>query len=681
MDKLLRIAASAATVVCFATAPHTAHAQHSYTHTFTVDPSGNADYTTIQAAINALPSPMVPTTILIYAGTYTEALTVVDSELDIVGINREGVVIKPPADTDAITIKGNGARLNTIRNLTIWTNDPTTGEGRGVVIENNGGADPTDIGIDGVTFRIDGANSDAIRLNDRAHSIEISNVTVLGAGEDTIKGICVTGGTSADPSVGLTISNVVMLLDGCSAKGVTFEDEAEDVTITGLVIRKPSFGGRGIEAEMATNLYVENCDVLAHDGDGLIVGPNTIVRDSSIIVRKAYGSDDGCGTSSDDKPGIKIGDIDGVVVDNCFLEGRLSGIVIGTGADDVSVISSDILGGIAGATIKGASGVSLTNCRIAGDSALGTGTGLPQEQHYGVRVLGTTSGLTLASSVVSAHSTTARDAMGILVETAPTDRPLQVLDCVVSADVTSAATGVAHAVQSEDAEGIDMIGGSADATDEDEREVDVYDVYNASASEVRVRTSGTQYSRWKGAIGAAVGPEVQTLRVVRVPSAGAATVLATKSLTGLEQTIVTGINDPKVFRVLSVTGNQAGMTQTVIVIGLDWGLRPVADAITLSGTATVEGVKAFRFVDKIILPAESSSGETVSVGTAEILGLHWPIAKTDDLLEIAQRTSSGTTYLIQSSTPTPSVERGTVDISALSPADDDSIEFTYRASK
>ncbi len=674
MHKLLRIAAA----LCFATA---AHAQHSYTHTFTVDPSGNADYTTIQAAINALPSPMVPTTILVYAGTYTEALTVVDAELDIVGISREGVVIKPPADTDAITIKGNGARLNTIGNLTIWTNDPTTGEGRGVVIKNNGGADPTDIGIYGVTFQIDGANSDAVLLDDRTHRVEISNVTILGAAEDTIKGICVTGGTAADPSVGLTISNVVMLFDGCSAKGVTIEDEAEDVTITGLVIRKPSFSGRGIEAALATNLLVENCDILAHDGDGLIAGPNTIVRDSSIIVRKAYGSDDGCGNSSDDKPGIMIGDIDGVVVDNCSLEGRLSGIVIGTGADDVSVISSDILGGIAGVTIKGASGVSLTNCRIAGDSALGTGTGIPQEQHYGVRVLGTTSGLTLASSVVSAHSTTARDAMGILVETAPTDRPLQVLDCAVSAHVTSAATGVAHAVQSKATDGIEMIGGSADAIDEDEREADVYDLYSASTSEVRVRTSGTQYSRWKGAIGAAVGPEVQTLRVVKVPSAGAATVLATKSLTGLEQTISTGIFSPEVFRVLSVTGNHADLDQSVIIIGLDWGLRPIADSITLDGTNTVDGVKAFRRVTKIILPADPNSGRTVSVGTAEILGLHWPIAETGDLLEIAQRTSSGTTYLIQASTPTPSVERGTVDISALSPADDDSIEFTYRASK
>ena len=674
MHRLLRIA----TIASLATV---AQAQHGFSHTFTVDPSGNADYTTIQGAINAIPAASRPATILVYAGTYTEAVTLSDPEIDIVGIDRKGVVIKPPANTDAVTITGNGERLNTIRNLTIWTDDDTAGEGRGIVIENNGGADPTDITIDGVTFRIDGANSDAILLDDRAHNIEISNVTVLGAAEDTIKGVCITGGTSADPSLDIAISNVVMLLDGCSAKGVAFEDEAENVTITGLFVRKPSFGGRGIEAEFATNLTVENCDILAHDGDGLIVGPNTIVRDSSIVVRKDYGSDDGCGSSADDKPGITIGDVAGVVIDDCYLEGRFAGLSIGTDAEEVTVVASDIRGGVAGVGINGASDILLSNCRIAGDSDLGFDSTLPPKQHYGVRVLGTTSGLSVASSVISARSTTSKDAMGVLVEVAPTDRPLQVLDCAVSASVTSAATGVAHAVQSKATEGIAMIGGSADATDGDDRETDVYDIYNASSTAVRIRTSGTKFSRWKGAVGAAVGERAAVQRVVNVPSAGATTVLSARSLTGLEQIIVTGITDPKIFRVLSVTGNTAGMDQTVIIIGLDWGLRPIADAIELDGTSTVDGVKAFRKVTKIILPAQSAGGQSVSVGTAEILGLHSPISTADDLQQIGQKASAGTSYSIQATTHTPSVERGTVDISGLSPANNDSIEFTYLASE
>ena len=676
MCRRFRIAAFS----CLATV---AQAQHSFSHTFTVDPSGSADYTTIQGAINAIPALSRPATILVYAGTYAEAVTLSDPEIDIVGIDRKGVVINPPIDTDALTIKGNGERLNTIRNLTIWTDDDTAGEGRGIVIENNGGADPTDITIDGVTFRIDGANSDAILLDDRAHSIEISDVTVLGAAEDTIKGVCVTGGTSADPSLDITISNVVMLLDGCSAKGVTFEDEAENVTITGLFVRKPSFGGRGIEAEFATNLTVENCDILAHDGDGLIVGPNTIVRDSSIVVRKDYGSDDGCGSSEDDKPGVTVkGSIDGVVFDNCYLEGRLAGVTIGSGASDVTILASEMRGGTAGVSINGASDVSIANSSLDGDSALGLGTGIPAPQHYGLRVYGTTSNITVASSVLTAISTTARDAMGVMVGDAPSDRPLQVLDCVITARVSG--TGVAHGARSDAVEGLALIGGSVDALDADERQTDLYDLYNPTEdNEIHVRTTGTTFSRWFGEIGAAVGEEVDVQRVVNIPSAGNATVLAATTLQAAERAITANITSPYAYRVLSVTGNRPLMNGSVIIIGKDWGNRPIADSIIVSGTITSKGVKAFRFVDKIILPPWTTTlnGETISIGTTETLGLHAPISGAGDLLQIGQKASAASAYTLPAAVPTPDVVRGTVDISALGPAANDSIEFTYRASK
>ncbi|MFG0259348.1 MAG: hypothetical protein ACF8LK_03265, partial [Phycisphaerales bacterium JB041] len=121
----------------------------------------------------------------------------------------------------------------------------------------------------------------------------------------------------------------------------------------------------------------------------------------------------------------------------------------------------------------------------------------------------------------------------------------------------------------------------------------------------------------------------------------------------------------------------------VIIIGQDWGLRPITDSIALTGTATVKGVKAFRRVNKIILPPMTpmTIGETVSVGTTETLGLHAPISVTGDLLQIGQKASAASAYTLQSTVPTPSVLRGTVDTAPISPADGDSIEFTYRASK
>jgi hypothetical protein len=672
-------------VLALCLAAPAAIAQHSFSRTLTVDPSGNADYTTIQAAVNAIVSALPPVrqTILIYPGTYAEAVTIGAGKdhIDLVGIDRDAVIIAPPADTDAITIKGTGARHNTIRNLTIVTDDDTTGEGRGIVIQDNASSPPTDIEISGVTIQIDGANSEAIVLEDRARRITINDVLILGAESDTITGVSIAGGSAADPSTEISLFDVTMLLDGCSAKGVSVDDEVSDLYMERLVIRKPAFGGRGVEANLATDLHMVGCDILARDGDGLIVGPGAVVRDSSIVVRKSYGSDAGCGVSGDDKPAIQIGTVSDIRIDNCYLEGRLTGINATSGASGLTVLHSDVRGGVKGLSISGSTDVTIINCSIAADSDLGQDTTLPIEQHYGLHILGSASNIAVAASTISARSTTARDAVGVYLEAAPTDGPATLTDCTITALVTSAATGLARGVRSDATSGVALVGGSVTAADEDERETDLYDLYTNSTAESRILVSGTQFSRWKGAMGAALGQEVEVLRVVDVPSAGVATVLPATALLGTERTITTGFTDVTVYRVLSVTGNEADMDQSVIIIGQDWAFRPIADSITLSGASTVDGTKAFRRVLKIVLPAQRDADETVSVGTAEILGLHAPISDDEDVLQAATKTSAGTSYVFESSTGVISVERGTVDISSLSPADDDSIEFTYRASK
>lgn len=664
-----------------------AQGQHNFSRTLTVDPSGNADYTTIQDAIDAIvpANPAIQQTILIFPGAYTEAVTLgaARDHVDLVGVSRDAVIIKAPADGDAVTIQGNGARHNHIRNLTITADDDTAGEGRGLVIKDNGGSAPTDIGISGVTILINGANSDAITLDDRAHRIEFSDVLIVGAAESTIYGLRVTGGSAGDPSSEISLSNVTMLLDGCSNKAVTFEDEGEGVTLAGLIVRKPAYGGPSVEADLVTNLTLVDGDILAHDGDGLKAGPGTVVRGSSIVVRDAYGSDAGCGSSADDKPAVTIGDVEGVRIDNCFLEGRLAGVNAGSGAADIVITASDVRGGVKGVGINGASDVSLVNCRIASDSALGEDTSIPLDEHYGIHVLGTTSGVSVASTEISCRSTTARDALGVYVEDAPTDGPAQFLDCSVSALVTSGASGVARGVQSEATGAVALVGGSVEATDEDERETDVYDILNASNTAIRVSATGTQFSRWKGAIGGSVGQEATVMRVVGLQSAGAATVLGATGLQMTEQEINNPslITDPDNYRVLSVTGNLSSVAGSVIIIGRDWGLRRITDSIALNGTSTVDGVKAFLLVDKIILPPKHQDGETVSVGTTTLIGLHAPISVPGDLLQMGRKTAAGTSYTIFGSIPSPNVDRGTVDISTLSPGNNDAFEFTYRASR
>ncbi len=302
------------------------------------------------------------------------------------------------------------------------------------------------------------------------------------------------------------------------------------------------------------------------------------------------------------------------------------------------------------------------------------------------------SSITFAGCDITAYSDkSGRDAIGVHVEDAPSDGPAQFLNCTISAEVTSTGDRAFGVVAGEidqnpvvgDPDSVAIIGGSVNASDADERQVTLFDFYSETTGDPWILTTGTQFSRWKGAIGAAVGQDVTVLRVVNIPSAGAATVLTARTLIGVEQIITIGITDPRAYRALSVTGNKSGMNGSVIIIGRDWALRSITDSISFSGTSTVDGVKAFRFVDKIILPPWTTpfNSETVSVGTTELLGLHAPVSEDTDLLQIGQKAAAASSYALQSSVPTPSVERGTVDISSLNPADDDSIEFTYRASK
>jgi hypothetical protein len=119
--------------------------------------------------------------VLVNAGVYAEAVTLgaTKANIDLVGIDRDSVVIRPPADTNAITIEGVGVRNNSIRNLRLETDDDDTNEGDGIVIRKSGaGADPSDIVIDNVTIILSGCVSDSIDVRDPASAIEVLGVTV-----------------------------------------------------------------------------------------------------------------------------------------------------------------------------------------------------------------------------------------------------------------------------------------------------------------------------------------------------------------------------------------------------------------------------------------------------------------------------------------------------------------------
>ena len=76
-----------------------------------------------------------------------------------------------------------------------------------------------------------------------------------------------------------------------------------------------------------------------------------------------------------------------------------------------------------------------------------------------------------------------------------------------------------------------------------------------------------------------------------VPAATAIAVHAAITLADGSTTVVTtAITNPTKYRVLSVTGNQAGVAGDVVITGTDWGGHNITDTIVANGGNTVNGV-------------------------------------------------------------------------------------------
>jgi hypothetical protein len=143
-------------------------------------------------------------------------------------------------------------------------------------------------------------------------------------------------------------------------------------------------------------------------------------------------------------------------------------------------------------------------------------------------------------------------------------------------------------------------------------------------------------------------------------AANAAGVLVATALTAAAQAIIAGITNPGVPRNVSITGNASGIAGNVVVKGTNFAGVAITDTIALNGTATVQGVKAFKTVTEVDLPIKTnSSGDTVSVGLGSALGLayllpHNTVLKTylNNVLEVTAPTVATSTTNIESNTIT-----------------------------
>lgn len=67
-------------------------------------------------------------------------------------------------------------------------------------------------------------------------------------------------------------------------------------------------------------------------------------------------------------------------------------------------------------------------------------------------------------------------------------------------------------------------------------------------------------------------------------------------------------------RIVTVTGNAAGITGNVVVAGTDSDDSATNDTIVASGTSTVNGTQAFKTVTSITVPVRTTAGDAISVG-------------------------------------------------------------------
>src|SRR3972149_3688195 len=103
-------------------------------------------------------------------------------------------------------------------------------------------------------------------------------------------------------------------------------------------------------------------------------------------------------------------------------------------------------------------------------------------------------------------------------------------------------------------------------------------------------------------------------------AASAVAIHAAINLAAGAQNVATGITNPDVPRTVTIKGNVAGIVGNVVISGTNINGEEITDTIALNGVTEVEGVKAFKTVTNINLPARTHTPafqvETATVAAA-----------------------------------------------------------------
>lgn len=149
---------------------------------------------------------------------------------------------------------------------------------------------------------------------------------------------------------------------------------------------------------------------------------------------------------------------------------------------------------------------------------------------------------------------------------------------------------------------------------------------------------------------------VSLYEVLGTPALGTNTAVhAAVTLTASAQSVTTAITDPDYARALLVKGNASGIAGNVVIYGKNINGQNIQETIALNGSSAVSGNVAFASVYKIVLPAKTNaSGDTVSIGTTNKLGLMHPISASGSikLLKVAGTAESAAAVDVANTTIT-----------------------------
>lgn len=157
----------------------------------------------------------------------------------------------------------------------------------------------------------------------------------------------------------------------------------------------------------------------------------------------------------------------------------------------------------------------------------------------------------------------------------------------------------------------------------------------------------------------------------KVAAASTTAILGATASALTAQTVISGITQPDVPRVLSLTvGGTASNVQsgTVVVTGVNVEGKVITESfnIVAGSTGTTNGTKAFKSVTSVFIPAQLGTAATFAVGTLNILGINHRLFKNNTTVKVY---SAGTVYgaLTLQGVPTVVASEAQVELNTVQP--------------